>query len=165
MTDPATSSQPGSEVEDLHFRNLLVAVDGSSSSWLALRAALTVAHRDAAVMTLVAVAPDVAQQIARWGGPVGYVPESQEDLDGIARDILDEAVRRLPQDISVRMLARRGNVATEILGAADEGDYDAIVLGARGVGKVGALLGSVSHEILHRARIPVFVAHEPSAQD
>jgi len=165
MTDSTASSQPAEAVEELHFRHLLVAVDGSSSSALALRAALTVAHRDGAIITLVAVAPDMAQQIARWGAPVGYVPDSQEDLDGIAREILDAVVARLPGDVSVRTIVRRGSVANEILAVAAEGQYDAIMLGARGVGKVGALMGSVSHEILHRARLPVFVAHEPASGD
>jgi nucleotide-binding universal stress UspA family protein len=34
---------------------------------------------------------------------------------------------------------------------------DEIVVGSRGLGRVRAALGSVSHEVLHRARVPVVV--------
>jgi nucleotide-binding universal stress UspA family protein len=42
-----------------------------------------------------------------------------------------------------------------------EHDYDAILLGARGVGRVGALIGSVSSYVMHHADTAVFVAHAP----
>jgi nucleotide-binding universal stress UspA family protein len=50
----------------------------------------------------------------------------------------------------------------EIVARACEHDYDAVLLGARGLGRVGALLGSVSAYVLHRAPVPVFVAHAPN---
>jgi nucleotide-binding universal stress UspA family protein len=43
-----------------------------------------------------------------------------------------------------------------------EHDYDAILLGARGVGRVGALVGSVSSYVMHHADTAVFVAHAPN---
>jgi len=44
------------------------------------------------------------------------------------------------------------------------GQYDAVVLGARGLGRIGALLGSVSQYVLHHAEIPVIVVHAPPAR-
>ena len=70
-------------------------------------------------------------------------------------------VARIPADISVHTIYRRGKAGREIVKASKEGDYDAIILGARGVGRVGALMGSVSSYVLHHADIAVFVAHAP----
>ena len=47
------------------------------------------------------------------------------------------------------------------MAAAEEGEHDAILLGARGVGRVGSLMGSVSQHVLHHASVTVFVAHAP----
>ena len=39
--------------------------------------------------------------------------------------------------------------------------YDAILIGARGLGRVRSLMGSVSNYVLHNAPTAVFVAHAP----
>jgi nucleotide-binding universal stress UspA family protein len=56
-------------------------------------------------------------------------------------------------------LIRHGKAGAEIVAHAGESDYDAILTGARGVGRVRALIGSVSQYVLHHADLPVFVAH------
>jgi nucleotide-binding universal stress UspA family protein len=53
------------------------------------------------------------------------------------------------------------SVAEAILSSADRLDADIIVLGSRGLGGVGSLLGSVSHRVLQHADRPVLVI--PSA--
>jgi nucleotide-binding universal stress UspA family protein len=80
---------------------------------------VTGAKRDAASVTLIAVARDALAEAARWpSAPVSPVPVSQEEAD-------------------------------------------AILLGARGVGRIAALMGSVSQHVLHHAQTAVFVAHAP----
>ena len=81
------------------------------------------------------------------------------DADGCRR--LQATVARIPADVPVSTMYRRGKAGPEIIKAAKEGDYDAIVLGARGVGRVHALMGSVSQYVLNHAEIAVFVAHAP----
>jgi nucleotide-binding universal stress UspA family protein len=44
---------------------------------------------------------------------------------------------------------------------ATEGRDDAILVGARGLGRISALVGSVSRYVLHHADVAVFVAHAP----
>ena len=156
----ADSTQPAAVLDELSLHRLLVAIDGSANAELALKAAVTAARRDNATITLITVGPDLASGPATWSLPMaGGVDQPEVDTDACKR--LDAAVARIPADITVHTLYRRGKAGAEIVKAAREGDYDAIILGARGVGRVGALMGSVSSHVLHHADIAVFVAHAP----
>jgi nucleotide-binding universal stress UspA family protein len=53
-----------------------------------------------------------------------------------------------------------GAPAEAISRAAEIRGADEIVLGTRGVGRMRALLGSVAHEVIHRANCPVTVIPE-----
>jgi nucleotide-binding universal stress UspA family protein len=153
-------------LEELHLHRLLVAHDGSANADLALRAAITAARRDHAAITLIAVAPDTSTDLSRWAVAAGIPPASQEEVDAEAAAILRAAVEKVPQDIPVKTIVRRGKPGPEIIAQAREcGEYDAILLGARGVGRVGALMGSVSAHVLHHADVAVFVAHAPRVRE
>jgi nucleotide-binding universal stress UspA family protein len=146
-------------LEELHLHRLLVAIDGSDNSTLALRAAITAARRDHATVTLLYVAPDA--QVSSLALAAGVPPVTQETLDKEADKTLREAVALVPEDIPVHTVIRHGKPGPAIVAHARECDYDAILLGARGVGRVGALVGSVSTYVMHHAETPVFVAHSP----
>lgn len=152
---------PAEQLGELHFHRLLVAIDGSEHADLALAAALTAARRDNAAVTLIAVSPDVMADVGRW--PVaGTAPaQVQEDADDAIHAVLREAVERIPEDVPVTTIFRRGRAGHEIVAESKRGDYDAILLGARGVGKVGSLIGSVSQHVMHHANTTVLVAHAP----
>lgn len=146
-------------LEELHLRRLLVAVDGSASGRLALRAAVTAALRDNAAITLLSVAVDAAQAASAFAMAAGAPPPDQTELDAVAEEALAESVSLVPAEIPVHKLMRRGHAGPQIVAAARESNYDAILLGARGVGRIGALIGSVSSYVMHNAEVPVFVAH------
>jgi nucleotide-binding universal stress UspA family protein len=163
MTVTQTAPEPARTLGELHFHRLLVAVDGSQTAELALSAAVTAARRDNAAITLLAVVPDILAESRRWisGGPdPGAL---QEAADAETQRMLRETVDRIPADIPVKTLVRHGKPGPEIVGQADEHDYDAILLGARGVGRVGALIGSVSAYVLRHASTSVIVVHAPAA--
>ena len=145
---------------ELALHRLLVAIDGSANADLALTAAITAARRDHATLTLILVGPDVMAGPAAWSVPIaGGTDQGAVDADGCKR--LQATVARIPADVPVTTMYRRGKAGPEIIKAAKEGDYDAIVLGARGVGRVHALMGSVSQYVLNHAEVAVFVAHAP----
>src|ERR1700758_1930593 len=98
---------PLAPIDEVHFRRLLVAIDGSPSSELALAAAVTVARRDNAALTLICVVADVVADSARWAWP-GAPPPDQEAIDRHAEDVLREAVERIPDDIPVCRIMKRG---------------------------------------------------------
>jgi nucleotide-binding universal stress UspA family protein len=161
MNATVTTPDPTPTLGELHFHRLLVAVDGSQTADLALSAAVTVGRRDNAAITLLAVVPDIVAESRRWvaGGPDPNALQEAADTD--TERMLRATVERIPSDIPVTSVVRHGKPGPEIVAQANEHDYDAILLGARGVGRVGALMGSVSAYVLHHASTSVFVAHAP----
>jgi nucleotide-binding universal stress UspA family protein len=138
----------------------LVAIDGSESGDLALSAAVTAARRDRSALTVLTVVPDFAADAMRW--PTTGAPDPttlQAEGDAAAEALLRETLARIPADIPVTTVVRRGKAGREIVAQTECQDYDAVLLGARGVGRVGALIGSVSNYVMHRAHTVVFVAH------
>jgi nucleotide-binding universal stress UspA family protein len=53
-----------------------------------------------------------------------------------------------------------GPAAPAIIRAAKANEADEIIIGSRGLGRVRALLGSVAHDVIHRAQCPVTVIPE-----
>jgi nucleotide-binding universal stress UspA family protein len=147
---------------ELRFNRLLVAYDGSASAELALSAAVTAAQRDRSTITLLAVVPDVAAELSLWPSPGTPDAETlQREADDDATTRLRNAIGRMPSDIPVTTVVRPGHAGRQIVAQTEEVAYDAVLLGARGVGKLGTILGSVSNHVLHHAGTSVFVAHAP----
>jgi nucleotide-binding universal stress UspA family protein len=159
-TDTTSSGNP-EPLEELHLRRLLVAVDGSESSDLALAAAVTAARRENGRIMLISVASDVLSS-TRWPVAAPVSPtDLQDQVDADTNRMLREAAAKVPEDVPVTRLFRRGSPGPAIVDEARKGSYDAVLMGARGVGRVAALMGSVSQHVLHNATTPVFVAHAP----
>ena len=108
-----------------------------------------------------AVARDVVAETSRRPATPGCPALSQADADADAECVLRQAVARIPEEIPVTTVVARGRAGPQIVAHARSGAYDAILLGARGVGRVGALAGSVSQYVLRHADVPVLVAHAP----
>lgn len=155
------AAEPQRKLGELAFRQLLVAVDGSVNAELALAAAVTAARRNNASVTLICVAPDVVADAARIPWPAQVVPTDQQDSDRHAEQILSDAVDLIPDDIPVTKVVKRGKPGEQIVAHAKDSAYDAILLGARGLGRVESMLGSVSQYVMHHADVAVFVAHAP----
>jgi nucleotide-binding universal stress UspA family protein len=146
---------------DIALRRLLVATDGSASSELALEIAVRAAKLDNAALTLLTVEPDVNVEAYRWSASGAASPGAlQDEVHADANRTLRDAIDRIPEDIPVTTIHRFGKAGPEIVAQAEEGEFDAILIGARGVGRVASLLGSVSQHVLHNATTHVIVARE-----
>jgi nucleotide-binding universal stress UspA family protein len=135
------------------FLNILVAIDGSPSSRLALERACEVARAGNSKLTLITVAPPVSSYVTLAGTSTETMAE---ELDKWAAERLDEAVRTVPEDVIAHKVQRSGHAGTEILAEVKRGRYDLIVLGTRGRGRAQeGLLGSVNGYLHFHARVPI----------
>lgn len=133
------------------YHHILVALDGSADSQTALRHAVTLARDQNAKLTLLSVVP---HQPTPVGPGVAPPPETDESHDEIIR----EALREIPNDISVTTRLEHGDIAMTILKVVAEDQYDLLVMGSHGHSRVHrALLGSVSEKVLHKAKVPVLM--------
>jgi nucleotide-binding universal stress UspA family protein len=90
------------------------------------------------------------------------------ELEGRGRALLQHAVSLVPDDVPVTTVLTQEPVRRALLARAEKGGHDLIVMGSRGRGAVqAALLGSVSHHVLHHSPIPVLIVHadEPVAEE
>ena len=88
------------------------------------------------------------------------------DLERIAeaaraagKRILDDGEEKLKSHtVQVEKMLVEGHAVQEIVKVANEGNYDLIVIGARGLSHIKEiLLGSVTDGVIHHARCPVLV--------
>jgi nucleotide-binding universal stress UspA family protein len=137
------------------FRNILVAIDGSSHAQRALEYAIELARDQNARLTLVTVVPPPSA-ITSMAASGGETPESMHE--GYAA-MLRETTEAVPEDVGVTTRLLDGQPARRLVEAVREGSHDLVVMGSHGRGRVaGALLGSVSQRVLHDSPVPVLVA-------
>jgi nucleotide-binding universal stress UspA family protein len=150
------------------FHNILVAVDGSPHADRALSEAIDIARGSNARLTIItAVAePRTGMTMAlAAGATAGLGPELMHE----AHRVLRAAADRVPDDISVTTILTEHPIRSAILKRVGEGHHDLVVMGSRGRGAVrSAVLGSVSHHVLHHSPVPVLIVHadlEPDPAD
>lgn len=141
------------------FRSILVAVDGSRSSAKALDEAIGLARSEGARLTLISVAAPPRWRIVTSPYAVPYPNEDELALE--AQTLLAQAEARVPDDIPVSTVARRGPAAAAILERIGVGEHDLVVMGSHGRGPVRSLvLGSVSSAVVAHSPVPVLIVRE-----
>ena len=137
----------------------LVAVDGSEGSKAAVDEAIALARDLDASLTFVCVRKPPSTVL---GHPY-YERQLSHGL-GYARQVIAEAVEAASAagiDSGGEII--EGHPADEIVSLADNRNADLLIVGSRGHGALaGALLGSVSREIVQHASVPVLVAKQRS---
>jgi nucleotide-binding universal stress UspA family protein len=135
------------------FLNILVAVDGSRSSHLALESAVELARSMGSKLTIVTVAPPLAHYVTFAGVSSETM---RKELDRWAEQIVDEAAALVPDDVIAHRVQRTGHAGPEILAEIKRGGYDLAVLGSRGRGRAQeGLLGSVNLYLHFHAHVPL----------
>ncbi|MEW6127221.1 MAG: universal stress protein [Acidobacteriota bacterium] len=148
---------------------VLIAVDGSLASINALKVMREFFNLSGAEITLIHVkeTPWIHLGLEReWFDYATDTfdksdPEIQLEIEfqREAEAVLEEAQNRLDKlNYSVSTVIQEGNPATEILGEAENGDYDLIILGATGsVDAKHHMLGSVSAKVAWQAPCSVAI--------
>jgi nucleotide-binding universal stress UspA family protein len=136
--------------------NILVPIDGSDPGYRALEFAIRLSRgrRDAEIHALyVHPVIDVSGKIQIYV----TLERMREMAAEQSRPILDRAAARLTEAEmrhTVEML--EGDAAEVIARRAGELDCDAIVMGSRGMGRIGNLvIGSVATKVVHLTKLPV----------
>jgi nucleotide-binding universal stress UspA family protein len=142
------------------FRNVLVAIDGSPDADRALGHAIDLARCEHAKLTLFSAVPAPPPFAYATPGAAAL-----SDLDVQARaeteQLIRDALGRVPDDVSVTSVIKSEPPKQALLKQIAEGQYDLVVMGSRGRGAVrSALLGSVSHHVLHHSDVPVLIVHD-----
>jgi len=142
---------------------ILVGVDKSEESQLALRHACHLLEHFAAEVDALYVKPDVVEK-AREGAYAPFTTkgdmerELEKEAGRVVEEIFEACEVCLGGKIPCDPLVAVGDPAEEILHAADAGGYDLIVLGGPGRSALrGLLIGAVHHKVLLHAKQPVLI--------
>jgi len=152
----------------LLFQKILVPLDGSEHSFKALKEAAQIARKFSGEITLIHVysvqpimlpepyTPSSPSMPILTGGEVSMLIEAAKK---VGDRILEDGEQRIKATkVQVKKMLVEGHAVREIVRVANEGNYDLIVIGARGVSHVREmLLGSVTDGVIHHTQCPVLV--------
>jgi nucleotide-binding universal stress UspA family protein len=138
------------------FSKVLVPVDGSDNSFRALDHAIFLSEKLKAQITALRVMEYL---------PLVYV-QSQRTLDTIISKYLEESENILNKSrdigkkngVRIETELRKGDAASNILDYSKKENYDTIIMGRRGTGKLRQLvLGSTSTKVLNHSDCTVVI--------
>lgn len=155
---------------EILFEKILVPLDGSEHSSKALEIAVQIAKKFGGKITLihiyhVSVRPMVMPEpITLTPGipiisPSEYSKVVEAAKEAGSRILVEGEKRAKSEGVEVETLLREGHIVHEIVKVAEEGKFNLIVMGARGISRIKEIiLGSVSDGVIRNAPCPVLVA-------
>ena len=141
------------------FEQILVAIDGSPWSRETLPAAIALAGQfDGEILVLHVSEHDggraAVYSLETHAGATIMVADAVKKLRDLGR-----VARGQVRDVAA------GHVAKAIVEVAEANGVDLIVMGSRGLSEVqGRLLGSVTHDVMRTADIPLLVIRPPAPE-
>ena len=141
------------------MKKILVATDGSEKSKHAMEEAASLAKAFDAEITVLSVSQDTQFYIGDQTFGSGHMFVLQEDIEKAVKQILKRASEFFAEhDLEVKTVLGKGYPADVICETADEGEFDLIVMGSRGLGSIkGFILGSVSSRVAHHCKKNVLI--------
>jgi nucleotide-binding universal stress UspA family protein len=150
------------------FSKILVPLDGSEHSLKALEEAAQIAKKFSGNITLIhvySVQPIMMPEPSTVGSlsiPIitgAEVSTMIEAAKKLGNRILEDGEQRIKTSgLQVEKMLVEGHAVEEIVRVANQGSFDLIVIGARGVSHMREmLLGSVTDGVMHHVRCPVLV--------
>jgi nucleotide-binding universal stress UspA family protein len=150
------------------FQKILVPLDGSEHSLKALDEASQIAKMSSAKLTLIhvySVQPIMISEPSPSGylGPPVFtgadVSRMIEAAEKFGNRILQDGEQRIrATGVQVEKKLVEGHTVQEIVRAANDGNFDLIVIGARGLSHIKEMfLGGVTDAVIHHAHCAVLV--------
>jgi len=145
---------------------VLVAVDGSENSERALNFALNFADKYGASLTMINVTESSALTAMPYdmnGYPGNSMASASvaQDLRKFHQGILDKAAehaKTVKPNLPVEVMLKEGNPAAEISSVANECNFDVVIIGHRGIGKVRELfMGSICEKVVHTVNSTIII--------
>lgn len=144
-----------------HAGPVLIAIDDSGENYAAIEFAVAAAEERQAPLRIVHVWD--LPNIYSWDAMnvAGISTEWAENAQRYVESVADELRLKHP-GLTVEIDVRRGHAVDGVVTAAQVGDAQLLVVGARRLRRVTSmLLGSVSRGVLHHATCPIAVVHTP----
>jgi nucleotide-binding universal stress UspA family protein len=141
------------------FSKILVAIDGSKASLKALSHAVYIGINFRSHIQVISVVDELklpfSAQYSLWA------KESHDQLFRKMLEQLNMEIKRILEshpDLKIDADVIEGNPAQKIVEFAELGDYDLIVIGAKGYGMIESLvIGSVSNAVVNTSTKPVLI--------
>lgn len=163
----APRSPDGTSGRRAPARRIVCGVDGSEQARHAASAALRLAHRLGAQLTLVHVTP-TRTVVPVDSFPMGIDPSTYPHSSELAASEAEAAFNSLSSDIATATVEREvrlGQPAAVLAQVAADCDAELIVVGSRDRGAWrSAVLGSVSSDVARLAPCPVMIVPERAAE-
>ena len=140
---------------------ILLPVDGSAATLEAVRHAVRLVHGGLRATFVLAnvQAPATLYEIVR-----AHDAEVIEQVSVAAGEDALEAAQQMLRAAHVDFESEigSGDAGHVLIEIAERFDCDMIIMAARGIGDLrSAMLGSVSHSVLHAASVPVMIVKQP----
>jgi len=161
------------------IRKILFATDLSHTARHAVRYACSIAHKYNADVTIIHVIPDILEEFSSGAGidlieHMGEKKWNEFNKNGIdkARQSIKKRIAetslRVLEEIPKcpvaegRVLVEVGNPVNKIVATAESGNYDLVIMGTHGHGKLEEfMIGSVSAGVIKKCNVPVLTTPLP----
>lgn len=144
------------------YKKMVVPVDGSETSWRALRQAVELGVKFAGSEIIVLTVIQPYNNAALLAVPLDHnvISQSNADMERIGNEVLKQAREivgpNYPGKVSFEMEV--GHPSERILAVTKESGADAIIIVSRGLSGIAEFfLGSVSSKISQYANVPVLI--------
>ncbi|MFB5661782.1 universal stress protein [Alteribacillus sp. HJP-4] len=136
------------------YEKILLAADGSEHSLRSADHAIALAEREQAghIDIIYIVDGDKSKSdVLRYGDKDVIQSKRKEKLEPIE-------IKLKEKNISYEIHLKHGEPGPTIVKFANDGEYDCVVLGSRGLNQLQTMvLGSVSHKVAKRVHCPVMI--------
>ncbi len=150
---------------------ILYATDLSETARSAMTWARSLAEKYDADITVIHVIPEMFKEISRFAADrssPSINEERKKAINSKKEEILRTCGERLKDLPNCQLeldniIVKAGDATEEILSTADKGNFDIVVMGTHGQGKISKLLlGSVARGVVDECKVPVLTIRLPA---